>query len=560
VVQTLSALDIAVAIAVVAAIVASRLRRETPSPQRFAIRQKWRRAFRLIVSSIESVLSWLARGPSGSNARLRLWIAINVLAIAVLVTLPPGLAILGFIGGIGGLHLGVVMAALAVVSEELDVWNGLIRPDDVAFKQASAIKDRRILFTASAFLLLLTATFAMRWDEISNIRLLDQNVQIDCDFSGCAKPGVFLVYLTATVAQFPLIEWLLSESQFGRIGYTVWAGKLYFAGVYLAIGVWAFGVIRIIHRQNQDIDDLVGALHAAPEGDAETVNFLHRRATRAPESASGPLLRMAIEHQDGLARKRAMTAIRVRMEMRHIVVPAFLQAFLKRLLDQSTRANDRADPPLNRIQGLNISRHLIEKERESLGPDAVVTSLKLVGKLSKQWRDHKGSAVSSRDLVFLESIVIRLFELAEERYFDTRNKGFPKDALIDIVVYSDSERNRSWAFGQATKTCHPQHLGERFVGSIQLSALTSSHRVTADKELGRMVNSLNQFEELWADAKTWPAPARAHVDALIKGKIDELSEVEGNLREGRGSEAKRASLARVDSMKKRVSDLLADRS
>jgi hypothetical protein len=287
------------------------------------------------------------------QTNVSLFVILNILLLVNLVVAPPGrYTFMLVIAALVFLCL-CFLAALLVIDEETEYWNGL-RSENM-FGAENAIKNPRVLVASTIFFLLFLSLFVSQWDVLSDGPFVRTLPRTGCDAEACR----YLHYSIAIFYEVPLIGWVLRfvAPQGGAILSDV-SGTQLKMGIEFLTATYIFGVFKYAYFQRSAINDLLRAF-----GRGANLEFLAHRVMRAPESLVDQLIDRALRDPDVEVRRSYIIALLDAKIFKFM--PIFLENLNEQYFVNQRRGLERVRALVN-TNGDQFDRALIFRSLDAL--------------------------------------------------------------------------------------------------------------------------------------------------------------------------------------------------
>jgi hypothetical protein len=318
-----------------------------------------------------------ARTRQPSAWTLTLWFAVNLALFTYCAWQMEGRLQLYAATALAVTHFLIIVAALLVITEENDVWNGYVRWDRVGsvdnriFKRGRIAKSLPLMAISGASYICFSAVAVKAWHSENKILSLPYDAHAS-----------ILAYIATVGAQIPAIETLLKWAHLQMMamefeGIQGIAIKNFIEVSNVSIIV---GAINSYFRQKGEVRRLVEALGSGNGN----IPVLQAQAARAPEEIKSSILNMALTDISSRVRWRAMTVAL------HANVLTFPTTMIYNLHRERKEANKQ--------HALSVSKQIIERNFIGLDGD-YITALR--GKIDFQLqRKRKNHTQKTIEMLF----------------------------------------------------------------------------------------------------------------------------------------------------------------
>ena len=311
----------------------------------------------MIVFILNATMSPQERTGKPHPRALLIWTILNIAALVAFGYLlrAQTLALATFV--LATFHLLVIVAALLVISEENDVWNGFVRYDRTRQgKSGGKTVDYRRFpkgkIVKSVSLMVISAALYLLFLAIA-VRSIHSQNQI---LSEPYRPSLQLWRYLATVAvQLPLIESIAqwgsrSTGQLRAMEFRGVLGTSIKAVINVVNSSIIVGAINAYLKQKRRISHLISEI----DSDRADTVFLQQQAARAPGEIKSEIIDMAVAHSEARVRYRAME---IAGRLNTITFPLTLIHNL-----------DRETTERNRRRGLEVSLEIVRNNGTRFEP------------------------------------------------------------------------------------------------------------------------------------------------------------------------------------------------
>jgi hypothetical protein len=311
----------------------------------------------MIVFILNATMSPQERTGKPHPRALLIWTILNIAALVALGYLlrAQTLALASF--ALATFHLLVIVAALLVISEENDVWNGFVRYDRTrqgrsGGKSVDCRRFTRGRIVKSAWLMVISAGLYLLFLAVAVRGVHSQSPILNQPY----QPSLSIWRYLATVAvQIPFIESLAqwgskSTSLLRAMEFKGFAGRTIEAFITITNASIIVGTINAYLKQKSRIRRLVSEI----DSDQVDAVFLQQQAARAPSEIKSEIIDMAVAHPEARVRYRAME---IAGRLNTITFPLTLIHNL-----------NRETAERNRCRGLEVSLEIVRNNGNRFEP------------------------------------------------------------------------------------------------------------------------------------------------------------------------------------------------